>query len=284
MKKELTPFVEILLAATIWGSAGVFIRYISMPPEILGFFRLAIPTIILFFYFQFQKIKIFTKKIGTVFIISILNAVRTILYLIAFGLTSIGNAVILLYTWPIFASIFGVIILKEKLDKKKLSLILLAFLGVVIAFSNREFSFNDTNFVGMSMMIASGLLYALTVIIFKKEENHFSNIEMVFYQNALASLIFIPFVISYPSFEIEKIELAVVYSVVIGLIPFLLFFSALKKIAASSATSLTYIEIVSAIIFGFIFFQEIISLNVLIGGGLIIGSALLMKNNIKKLN
>ena len=47
-------------------------------------------------------------------IASSINAARMFLYFIGFTYASIANAVIVLYTWPIFATLLGLMFLKEK--------------------------------------------------------------------------------------------------------------------------------------------------------------------------
>ena len=56
----------------------------------------------------------------------------------------------------------------------------------------------------------------------------------------------------------------------IGLLAFLLWFSALKKVKASTAALLSYFEVISAIVLGVIFLKEGITLNMIIGGGIIL--------------
>jgi drug/metabolite transporter (DMT)-like permease len=46
------------------------------------------------------------------------------------------EAFIVNYTWPIWVVIFAVIILKEKINKRKIIAIILGFIGVYIVASN----------------------------------------------------------------------------------------------------------------------------------------------------
>ena len=67
------------------------------------------------------------------------------------------------------------------------------------------------------------------------------------------------------------------YGAVIGLLGFLFFFSALKKINASTASHLAYFEVVGAVLFGVILFHETLTWNVVVGGLLIICSIAFLK-------
>lgn len=277
-KIKMNPYFEVVLAASFWGLTGIFIKLIDLPATSTTFFRTAVPVIILSIYFLYKQNQIFRGNYKIMLLGSLLNAIRMPLYIFGFILTSIGNAVVILYTWPIFATIYSAIFLKEKISKRNILLLATAFIGIVIVYLNSEFSFSNNDFIGMTCVLLSSIIYPLTVIIFKKEANNFSKTETLFYQNIVGSLAFLPFVfINKPLPNIEQIGLGALFGIVIGLISFGLFFSALKKIKASTASFLAYIEVVSAIVLSSIIFQDIISINTIIGGALIIISTILLK-------
>ena len=158
---------------------------------------------------------------------SSLNAVRVLLYYIAFTFTSISNAAIVLYTWPIFATISGMIFLKEKVEKRNLALFALAFLGIVFVYLNKEISFANKDFLGMTAMIGSTIIYSFVVTIFKKESLKYTKFQSVFYQNLVGAVIFLPFLfINKPLPTPAQAGLTSFYVILIGIIGFSLFFSA----------------------------------------------------------
>jgi drug/metabolite transporter (DMT)-like permease len=53
-----------------------------------------------------------------------------------------------------------------------------------------------------------------------------------------------------------------------------LFFYGLRSVEASRASFLTYVEVVSGIFFGMVFFHERLSWNIVAGGSLVLLSAL----------
>lgn len=275
---SFNPYLEVIFAAAIWGTTGSFIKILKLPSTTLTFIRAAVPTFVIFAYLFIKKKPLFKGSRHLVFTASFLNAVRMLLYFIGFNLTSIGNAVIILYTGPIFTNLFGSFFLKEQITKKQVMLSGLAFLGIVVMYSNKPFTFGDRDFIGMSAVLVSTILYSLTVIIFKAEIQKYSKLETIFYQNILAVFIFSPFLlINKPVPTVNQWIIATIYAMLIGLIGFMLFFSALKKIPASVATLLTYVEVISAITFAVLLFHEVISINMIVGGGLIVLSTILLQ-------
>ena len=280
---KFNPYLEVLLAATIGGSSGIFIRYLDLPVTTITFFRLFIPALILFIYLKWKKVKLFRRNIKLMLLGSSLNAARLFLFIMAYMYTSIANGVIILFTWPIFAAIFSILILKEKVNWKTLGLILLAFVGIIMMYINKEFSFTNKDFVGMTLMLVSAICLAFVIIIFKEVLKENDNIETVFYQNIVGAVVFIPFIfINFPKPTIPQIGLGAGYGILCGMVTFILFFSALKRLKVAVYSLLCYWEVVAGIFFGFLFFKEIITWNMFVGGACIILSSLLIRKNAEK--
>ena len=275
---KLNPYLAVIFAATIGGSSGVFIKLLNLPSISITFFRVFIPVVILLAYFGWKKVKLFQGNYKIMLVASGLNAARMFLYMFAYLYTSIGNAVILLFTWPIFATIFGAIFLKEKVSKRTASLIGLAFLGIVIMYSNKEINFGSNDFLGMGAMLLSAIIFSITAVIFKKELKNYSKTETIFYQNLLGAIVFLPFIfINKPLPTLTQTSVASLYAFLVGIVAFLLFFFALKKLKMSHYSLFTYWEVPAALIFSVIFFKEVITLNMIAGGTLIIIVGLLLR-------
>ena len=164
------------------------------------------------------------------------------------------------------------------------SLIGLAFLGIVLMYLNKNFSLSDHDFIGMGAMLISSLLNAVSMIVYKKEAHKYSKYEMIFYQNIIGAVVFLPFIfINSPKPTFVQINIAIIYAILIGLIGFSLYFSALMKIKVSTASFLSYMELVSGVIFGVILFHEKLTWNMTLGGLLIVASTLLLRKEEMKI-
>ena len=270
------PHIDIVLATLIWGSNGIFIKYLDLPVVTISFFRLSVPTIFLFVLLSLRGVKLFKGNNKLALVASFLHAIRMFLYLVAFTFTSIGNAILIHYTYPIFVAIFESKYLKEGMSKKAAWLLGLAFIGIMFMFINSEISFASKDFIGMMAMLFAAALYAVTIVIFKKVSEKYSSFEKVFYQNVVGAIIFLPFLFILPLPSFEKVSIATLYGLIIGVVGFALFFSGLKKIKASTASFICYLEVVSAMVFAYIFFFEVPTWNMVVGGLLIITSTVLL--------
>jgi len=272
---KLNPYFAIILAATIGGFHGVFIKLINLPSTTIAFFRMFIPFIALIFFVNWKKL--FRGDYKLMLTGSGLNAIRMFLYIVSFTLTTVANAVIMLFTWPFFAALFSIIFLKEKISNRTLVLILTSFFGIVIMYLNKEISLQNTDFLGMGIMLISAAMYASTVIIFKKGLKVYSNSETIIYQNFLGGMVFIPFIFLNPIPSSLEISLTTIMAFLVGVVAFSLFFYALKKIKVSHFSLMSYWEAPAAIIFSIIFFRELITINMVLGGLMILISGILLQ-------
>lgn len=278
----VNPHFEIIFAALIWGSTGAIVKVLNLRPTTITFFRFAVPAMVMVILFLFKDIRCLKSNNKLMILASALNAVRMPFYFASFMLTTIANAIIILYTWPIFVTIFGAVFLKEKISRRNIWQLLLAFIGILIIYSNKRLNFADKDFLGMSSMLLSAFIYSFTVIIFKRESQKHSKYEIIWYQNIFGAFAFFPFLcINHPFPTSGQFVLLTGYACLIGVIGFSLFFSALKKIKASVAALLTYFEVITAILLGLIFFKETISWNIFAGSLLIVGSTILQKRKYK---
>ncbi len=273
------PILAVISAAIMAGSSGVFVKLIDLPPSSLAFVRVTIPLILIGTYLLTQQKPLFREKYPQMLVGSALNAIRIYLFVSAFMYTSISKAILILYTWPIFTNIFSILFLKERVYPRNIVLLLVAFGGIIFVNLQETLSLDNQDFIGLLAALGAAFIYAATVVIFKPLTKFYTSFEIVFYQNLVSIFIFFPLFLQLPMPSPFQLGLATAFSILMGILGFLLFFYALKHLPASLTSSLAYIEIISATLFGIGFFQDTISWNMLIGGAMIILSTALLKKS-----
>lgn len=265
---HVRALVAVVLCAFLAGFSGILIKAMSsLTATSIAWMRMTIPTLVLGVWMVFKGIPFFRGNVKVMLTASTLNAARMYLYFVAFIYTSIGNAIILFYTWPIFTALMGHTILKERFSTKQWGFLFMAFVGLVIAYSDKTFSFDDHDLVGMVAAVAGAFIYAITVIIFKSQTNNYSRSEILFYQNFMGLFIFLPFFYhQIPAAQMDDILLCIFYSIFIGLVVFNLFFYGLHHLKASVASSIMYLEIISAILASYFLLGDGLSISMIIGG------------------
>jgi len=281
MKKAI---YAVILCALIAGNNGILIKYMSsLSTGAIAFFRTMVPVLFLMPVLFSKSNPLFTGNYKKMLLASIINVVRIYLFLVAFIFTSIGNAVVLFYSWPIFVFIFETIYYKKPLKTSHIGLLLLAFAGLVVTYSNKAFGYGNEDLIGMVAAVLSAITYAVTVLIYKSESQRYSKEQTIMYQNLVGAFFFIPFLFFIPDASLDQLGVGVFYGFLIGIVVFKLFFYGLKYLEASIASSLMYLEVVSAMVLGYFILDEKVTLNTLIGGTLIIVSSyFITRMNAKK--
>ena len=271
----MSHYLSIIAAAIIFGSSGVFIKTVHLPVTTLSFFRMVTPFALMTVLFLFRK-KPFPRFNDKFMILgSLLNAIRMLFYFAGYAYGNISTTVILLYTWPVFATMWGCLFLGERLSLSRLVLFVATFCGVVLIALNQSMALSDQRFIGVVFILLSAFIYSITIVIFKKKSLRYDPLETLWFQNCLGTFVFLPFLVMNRPFPLAwQGGLAIVYGCLVGVVGFGLFFSGLRKIEASRASFRTYIEVVSGIFFGVVFFEERLSWNIIAGGSLVLLSAL----------
>jgi drug/metabolite transporter (DMT)-like permease len=274
---NFNPVLEILIATFFWGFNGVFIKLLNLTPTLTSFFRFSVPIIFIFSYVFIKGIKIKTKNIKIILLNSFFNTIRMFLFVYGFLLTSVGNGILVWYTSPILIGILSFFMLKEKHSKKNIFLFIVSFLGLVVLMLNKEFSFQNNDFLGCFLIFLGAIINAFVSVVFKKESSKYTKTELIFYQNLVGAILFLPFLfIDFNLLNFEKTSIGILYGFVIGILGFIFYFSALKKLKVSIISNLCYFEVIFAVLFGILFFGETLTWNMIVGGILIIGSSILL--------
>lgn len=215
-------------------------------------------------------------KRGRLVAVSLLNALRSLLYVISFKYIPVGIAVTLLYVWPVFALLFHCVADRKWPRPEELGVLFLAFSGVAVINWPVGTEADMTFFLGSVAMLMSAAIYSITVLMFKSILSGSRELETVYFQNALGGVIFIAFLIrELPEVSIGNLALGLVYGASVGILTFSIIFWALKRITVFQYSALSYVEVVFGLLYGMILLNEKISGRQFVGMLLILGSSIL---------
>ena len=189
----------IVVGTALWGIIGIFTRALlsdGISPIQIAMVRCLITATVLGLFillFKRDRFRIDVKDIWMFFGTGILSiAFFNICYFTAMDYLTISLASVLLYTSPYFVLIMSMILFKEKLTKRKVLALLMAFSGCM--FSTGVFTgFEGISMVGLMFGILSGFGYALYSIFGRYAlEKGYSSVTISFYTFLFAAVIFWP--------------------------------------------------------------------------------------------
>jgi len=273
MKFIWKGYGEIITAAVLWGTAGILVKMISgMTALSIIFYRVALAFVILFLIIilsgNLSKLRLSDKRSYLV-LFSVLQVITMLTFFESIMNASVPVAVLLLYTAPVYVTIFSPMLLKERSTGKGWVALLLSIAGVILIVDpwNVDFSVRST---GIIAGILSGISYAFQIMTSRHISKSYPGCSQAFWSFLIAALLLLPAV----AVPFEIIKENSLYLLMLAVFPTILavslYFNGLKKVRAANASILGLIEPLSAVIFSIIILHDSISIPVMMGGALIL--------------
>jgi drug/metabolite transporter (DMT)-like permease len=274
--------LKLSLVMLIWGSIGVFTRYVDVSPILLAFLRalIAIPVLYGFRRIQNRKERLRFRKLVPFVASGFVLGLAWVCLFIAFKKTSISIALLAYNMCPVYVLILAPLLLKEPLKKIQILSIMGAFLGFLIIVGS-ALDVRDFRLTGLILGTISGLLYACLVLINRKVKTEYDSSTVTLVQMISAVVILTPFVITEGSFlsvisldSFDVLLILILGSVHTG-VAYHLYFSTYRKLSSVTIVAFSYLEPVFGILLSIVLLHEPISAGQIAGGILILGSTCL---------
>ncbi|WP_297064180.1 EamA family transporter [Thermococcus sp.] len=270
-------YILIFLSASMWGTLGIFATYIyryGVDSFTMVFWRVLFALMILGTYISiFLRESPFTRENLIFYAIYGLVGVFAFytLYFYTVKISSVGFAVLLVYTAPAFSVILGRLIFKELITTEKAIALAMVLVGVLLVAGNVDFNVNK---VAILTGIATGFTYSLYGVLAKFGVRN-ERPERVLFMTLFFGLLFlVPFSkFSIPSGAVPYVLGLAFFPTFLG---YTLYNHALKEVEVSRASIVATIEPVVAIVLAYVLFGEELTPLQLLGGVLIIGASILV--------
>lgn len=273
--------LKMVLAMAIFGSIGIFVHEIALPPAIIASIRAIVGTaflaIILGFYNQRSNLSMVKKNIVPIIVSGAALAFNWIFLFEAYQNTTIPVATVCYNLAPIFVLVISPILLREKLTLVSVACTLGALAGAVLisGITGGE-SLNRT---GVTYAIIAAVFYAV-VMLTNKKISGISSLDNAFYQMAVASVVAIIYSVltvdmSSVSFGGNVGWMLLLLGILHTAIAYALVFSASKRMTAQAWGILSYLEPATAIVLAFFILKQPITPIEVLGAVMIFGFAII---------
>ena len=260
--KQSTSYTILIIAALMWSLGGLFIKLVNLNPMAITGIRSLGAAVVLLIYIK--KPKLYWNRYFFTGVLA--YSMMVILYVISIRLTTAANAIFLEFTAPLYVVVFGYFLLNERINRFDIFAMVIIFLGMGLFFMD-ELSFYG--FWGNILALLAGVCLALVTVLIRKEKE--SAFEIVFFGNALTTIICLPFIIQGFS-STTQVDWFIIFGLGIFQlgIPYLLYTTALKYVSALDAILVGMLEPVFNPIWVYIFIGEAMGEWAFIGAALVI--------------
>ncbi|MEW6554283.1 MAG: DMT family transporter [Actinomycetota bacterium] len=276
-------------AAVLWGTVGVFLRWVDLPgQEYFVVFMRAMISICFLTVVIYAGGKQDQLRPGKhPFLLFLSGAVLTfhwVMFMKALNNLSIGDAEFITYLAPVLVAILAPLVLKEKLEGITVIALLLALAGMYFISLTGQAGEGGLKGAGLVYALTAAVTYAFLLIILKKLREDTPTLTVTFYQTAINAALLFPFC-AFRYFPVSTqgwaslIILGTVHTAFAGLV----YIYAVKKVKAQHVGIIAYLEPLSAVVFGAIFLGEHPGWQDLVGGILIIvAGALVLRKGVRE--
>lgn len=281
---------KLILAMTIFGTIGIFVKYIPLPSSMIACVRGFVGVIFLLLMTFVKKSRISFKDIKkNLFLLCLSGAfigVNWILLFEAYRYTTVATATLCYYMAPIFVTLASPFVLKEKLTVKKALCIFVALIGMVFVSGIVGSGSLQISIPGIFCGIGAAFFYAC-VILLNKHIKNISSYDMTMTQLFIASAVILPYVLFTEDMSAVSLDAkAFICLLLLGIVhtgfAYMIYFSSISRLKAQTVAIFSYIDPVVAIILSALLLKEKMGLFEAIGAVLILGSTLFSELNLKK--
>lgn len=281
---------KLILAMTIFGTIGIFVKYIPLPSSVIACVRGFVGVAFLLLMTFIKKTNISFRDIKKNLLLLVISGafigINWILLFEAYRYTTVATATLCYYMAPIFVTLASPFILKEKLTLKKGLCVFTALIGMIFISGIVGTGSLQINVPGILCGVGAAFFYAC-VILLNKHIKDISSYDMTMTQLFVAAVVILPYTLLTADISTVTLDAkAIICLFVVGIVhtgfAYMIYFSSIGSLKAQTVAIFSYIDPVIAIILSALLLKEKLGLFGFIGAVLILGSTLLSEINFKK--
>jgi len=272
------------LAFFIFATSDVLQKYATINHTIFQiiFFRYLFLLIISFVESKRKNNKFFykTKNLKLQLTRSLTSVIETVFFVSSFKYLSLASVHTVASLAPVFVIILSMLFLKEKIDKRLWSIIFFGFLGVLIIL-RPGFEIFD---IKSLLPLGAGFFFGLYQVITKKASEYDSDETSLFFTSIFGLIIITVLLFIYwQPFTLISFFILPLIGLMMTLAHYSLIIS-LARAPASKIQPFHFTLIFWAILFGYVFYNDVPDIPTLVGGFIIALTGIFVIKNQSKIN
>lgn len=273
--------LSIVTAMLIWGSIGLFRRFIPLPSAPLAFFRALGGVVFLLLWMLIRRNRVSIRDIRKNVLPLLLSGsfigLNWVLLFEAYQYTSVAVATLCYYMAPMIVMLLSPLLLHERLTKRKLLCLIFSLIGMAMV--SGVFSPGEENSLrGVLLGLAAAVFYA-SVILTNKRISGIAPMDRTVAQLGVAALVVLPYALMTGgmtglSMDANAIMMLIIVMIVHTGVAYALYFSSMDRLPAQTTALMSYIDPISAILLSALVLKEALSPVSIIGTVLVLGAVI----------
>lgn len=286
MEKKRINQSKMLLALSmlIFGTIGIFRKYIPLPSSVIALGRGIVGMLFLILYVYLKGNKPDKSSIKANLLPLLLSGVclgfNWILLFEAYQYTTVAIATLCYYMAPVIVILVSPIFFKERLTKKKIVCVIVAVIGMIFVSGVHQTDVGGfLEMKGIILGLCAAVLYA-GVVLLNKKMKEISAYDKTIVQLGTAAVTLLPYTFLTENIRAVRFTpLIIVMLIGVGIvhtgIAYALYFGSMKNLKTQTVALFSYIDPVIAIILSAAVLHENIGMEGIIGACLVLGATLI---------
>ncbi len=271
-----TGLLQLHLAVLLFGGTALFSKLIPLSALDITILRCAVASIALAILVKAgkQQLKLNqAKDYGIAIILGIIVSLHWVTYFASMQLSSVAIGIISFFTYPVMTVLIEPWVTKTRLAVKDLVCGVLVLIGVIILVP--EPNLNNDITLGILLGVLSAMLFTGRNLLHKQYFARYSGAHAMFYQTLVAVFFLLP----WHSDDITALPtqawwLVLILGIGFTAAPHALFTSALRILSAKTISLVSCLQPLYASLLALLVLGEELTSNILIGGALIVSTAI----------
>lgn len=276
MDNKKTGLLELHFAVLLFGGTALFSKLIPLSALDITLLRCVVAAIVLALIVKLSKQRLSLNANKDYFIaigLGIIVSLHWVTYFASMQLSSVAIGMIAFFTYPVMTVLVEPIVTKTKLKLADVISGIVVLIGVSLLIPEANLG-NDVT-LGIAIGILSAAFFTARNLLHKRYFSAYSGKQAMFYQTSVAVFFLAPWL----SVEISSIEqnvwwLIILLGVVFTAAPHALFTSALRLLSAKTVGLVSCLQPFYGAMLALILLGEDLALKTVIGGTLVVATAL----------
>lgn len=276
--KKLSPRAQIVLSMLIFGTIGLFRRWIPFPSSVVALARSVIGLVFLLAVRALRHDPVdraaVKKNRWRLLIPGAFLGINWICLFEAYNYTSVAAATMCYYMAPVFIILLSPLVFGERITLRKGVCAAVAVFGMVLVSDVLTTGLHGAK--GLAFGLVAAALYAAIVII-NRTLRDISGEDRTVIQFAVSAAVMLPYVlltedVTALRFTPSVTALLLIVGIVHTGIAYVLYFGSIAHVPAQTAAILSYLDPVVAVLLSLLVLKEPMSVPAMIGAALVIGA------------
>ncbi len=273
---------RLLLSMALFGTIGIFVRYIPLPSGVIALARGVVGVLFLLLLMMIKKTRPslpgIRRNLPVLCVSGAALGANWILLFEAYRHTTVATATLCYYMAPIFILLASPFLLKEKLTAVKAVCVAAALIGMALVSGVLQTRGGGASLWGVLFGLGAALLYACVVLL-NKRLTAISSYDMTLVQLGVSAVVLLPYsllaeTVTPTAFTPWTILLLLTVGILHTGVAYALYFGSIQGLRAQTAAVFSYIDPVVAILLSALLLGEKLGVSGVVGAVLILGGTL----------